>query len=255
MTTCVSHRMRSPWRAWGIAALVAAGLFAGDALAATLSGQLTQTGQGHGSFFLFVVRLSITSPVAGTATLAAPGTWEVRGVPNGSYFILAFRDENGNLLPSRGEPMGFYGSPFPFSVQVSGNDVSGLNINLNTFAFTAELDGRVTYGGSKTGRVWIVPHTTPTLSLGDTRGTPWTMTSPGDYQVFVFVDGTYYITAYMDVNGNLIYDPGEPVGTSDPVNVFVTPGATYQNVDITIQDVGVAVQQTTWSQVKMLYTR
>jgi hypothetical protein len=234
--------------------LAVAGMFASNAMAARLSGQLTQTGTGHGQFFLYVVRVSLSNPVAGMDNLAAPGLWSV-DVPDGTYFIVAFRDVNGNLLPSRGEPMGFYGSPFPTRVQVQGADVSGLDLNLGTFSVAAALDGKVTYTGTKTGRIWIVPHVTPTLTILNTRGTPWTMTSPGDFEVFVFQDGTYYITSYMDLNGNLLFDPGEPSGTFGPIDILVTPDATYRNLNITLQDDPSGIQPATWSRVKGLYER
>ena len=128
MRIFASIRGRSPWRRC-VVILAVAGMFASNAMAARLSGQLTQTGTGHGQFFLYVVRVSLSNPVAGTANLSAPGPWSV-DVPDGTYFIFAFRDVNGNQLPSRGEPMGFYGQPFPARVQVQGADVPGLDLNL-----------------------------------------------------------------------------------------------------------------------------
>jgi len=233
--------------------LVVAGL-AGGAMGAKLSGRIIDSSPGHGVCFLYVVRLSIDNPIAGMTMLPAPGTWEVRNVANGSYFIVAWRDLNGNLLPSRGEPMGFYGNPFPAMVQVSTSDISNLDVTLGQFSFAAEINGTVTYNGAKTGRIWIVPHVTPELSLANTRGTPWTMTVPGAYQVFVFQDDTYYVTAYMDVNGNLIHDDGEPIGTTEtPVVARITPGATYFNANILLKDDDVGVQAKTWNEIKQLY--
>lgn len=253
MRICASIRGRSPWRVCAVF-LAVAGMLASDAMAARLSGQLTQNGTGNGQFFLYVVRLSLSNPVVGMDNLAAPGPWSV-DVPDGTYFIVAYRDVNGNLLPSRGEPMGFYGSPFPARVQVQGADISGLDMNLGTFQFAAALDGKVAYTGNKTGRIWIVPHVTPTLTLTTTRGIPWTMTSPGEFEVFVFQDGTYYVTSYMDLDGNLLFDEGEPSGKVGPIEILATPGTTYRNLDITLQDDPNGIQPTTWSRVKGLYER
>lgn len=252
MTTCLQHQMRTLRRALASVPLVA-GLLAGNAMSATLGGQIIHNGPGSGTYYVYVVRLSLDSPVVGHDILNAPGHWSVPNITGGSYFVLAWRDDNGNFIPSRGEPIGFFGDPFPERVTISGQDRSDLDITLQTFNTGAELRGKVTYSGSKHGRIWIVPHLTPTLSLINVRGTPWTQTVPGDYQVFVFTDDTYYVTAYMDVNGNLIYDDGEPIGTSEPVQVHITPGVTYFNVNIDLDTHTTAVEPATWGQVKELF--
>jgi hypothetical protein len=227
--------------------------FGGNAFAAKLSGNIVHAGGGNGMYHVYVVRLSLDSPVVGTDILVTPGRWEVANVPNGTYFVVAYRDINGNFIPSRGEPIGYFGASLPERITVSGNDVGNLNVELITPNIAAELRGRVSYAGPQTGRIWIVPHLTPELSLLNTRGTPWTMTTPGEFQVFVFLDDIYYVTAYMDVNGNLIYDQGEPIGTSDRVNVRVTPGVTYFNVDIALGVGATAVESRTWGEIKSLY--
>lgn len=226
---------------------------AGAASAAKLSGTIRDSGSGTGKYYVYVVRLSIDNPVVGNDILTTPGPWEIYNVPDGSYFILAWRDLNGNFIPSRGEPVGFHGDPFPQRVTVSGSNIGGLDIQLQPINLGAEIVGRVNYGGAKTGRIWIVPHVTPELSLLNVRGTPWTTTVPEDYQVFVFFDGTYYVSAFMDVNGNMIHDPGEPIGRSDAVNVAVTPGVTYSNVDINMTVNSTGVASGTWSEIKQLW--
>ena len=251
MTSCFSHRVRPLARAL-VAVPLVAGLLAGNAVAAKLSGNVINRGPGSGTYFVYVVRLSISNPVVGSTILAAPGPWEISGVPNGTYYVVAWQDQNGNMIPSRGEPIGYYGIPFPNRVIVSGQDVGGLNVELGTFSIAAEIRGNVTYGGSQTGRIWVVPHFGQDLSLANTRGTPWTMTQLGEYQVFVFSDDTYYVSAFMDVNGNLIYDQGEPVGTAGPLHVQVTPSATYYaNIVMSVNTT--SVRERTWSRIKELY--
>lgn len=227
---------------------------AGAADAAKLSGTIRDTGSGTGKYYVYVVRLSLDTPVVGNDILTTPGAWEVRNVPDGSYFIFAWRDLNANFIPSRGEPVGYYGDPFPQMVTVSGSNVGGLDIELQPINLGAEIVGRVSYSGPKTGRVWIVPHVTPDLTLLNVRGTPWTITSvPDDYQVYVLLDDTYYVTAFMDVNGNMIHDLGEPIGTSKAVNVVVTPGVTYSNVDIAMAVNATGVESGTWTEIKQLW--
>jgi hypothetical protein len=91
--------------------------------------------------------------------------------------------------------------------------------------------------------------------LSNVRGTPWTMTDLGDYQSFVLDHGTYWITAWMDVNGNLLLDDEEPVGKAGPIDVQVTPGVTYI-ANILLKDPTgrpTAIAPVTWTAVKGLY--
>jgi hypothetical protein len=57
----------------------------------------------------------------------------------------------------------------------------------------------------------------------------------------------------MDVNGNLLCDDGEPFGISDPASVTVTPGVTYPNIDVHLEDRVMGIEPATWSAVKDLY--
>ncbi len=238
----------------GIAAACMLALVAGTANAAKLSGNIINSGGGHGLYYVFVIRLGIVDPLAASDVRSNAGHWEVDGLSDGTYFVLAYRDINANLIPSRGEPVGFFGSPLPQRIVVSGGQsVTGVDITLQQVNLAAELLGKVTYGGPQHGRIWIVPHLGPDLEFLNVRGIPATMTAPGAYQSFALQSGEYFVTAYMDVNGNLVHDDGEPIGTSRAVNVEITPGVTYSNIDIALTLNATGVEGKTWSQVKGLY--
>jgi hypothetical protein len=247
---CGIRRMRSSIWVWALLALVAA-----NATAATLSGDISVgSGDGHGPFRVFVVRMGLSDILAGTATRPTPGRWEVAGLPNGTYFVLGYRDENSNAIPDRGEPVGFHGGSLPTGVTISGgHSVGGVNLVLDPVSIAAELRGHVTYSGPLRGRIWVLPHVGEEFDPLNVRGTPWTSSQPGEYRSFVFVDDHYFVTAYMDVNGNLVHDPGEPIGTSSGVDVVVSPNATYFNIDIALTLSRTPVQPITWSHVKGLY--
>jgi hypothetical protein len=239
-----------------IAAASMLALFAGSAAAAQLSGNIVHNGTGSGLYYVYVVRLGFSDFVAGTDILTSPGRWEVNGVPNGSYFVFAWRDVNHNFIPSRGEPVGFHGSILPQGVVVSNNqNQSGLDVHLTPVNVGAELKGRVIYSGPLSGRIWVVPHLGPELNALNVRGAPVTMLSPGNYEAIVLQSGEYYVTAWLDVNGNLLNDEGEPSGVSRPVTVEVTPGVTYAGVDVDIQlsTRTTAVESRTWTEIKSLY--
>ena len=180
---------------------------AADASAATLSGNLIDySNYSHGVYYVYALRMNLTNPLVGSTVVLNAGPWKITGVPNGHYFILAWRDVNNNFIPSRGEPVGYYGFPFPSRVTVQGQNVTGLDVVLDANNLGAEIRGRVTYNGTQNGRIWVVAHQTPVLELTSVRGTPWTMVTPGDYQTFVLDHGQYYVTGFMDVNGNMNYD-------------------------------------------------
>ena len=250
MDLCGVRRARS-----GIAALASLALVAANATAATLSGNISSSGDGHGPFRVFVVRMGTSDILAGTATRTTPGHWEVAGLTNGTYFVLGYRDENSNSIPDRGEPVGFHGGSLPTGVVISGGrSVGGVNLVLDPVSIAAELRGRVSYTGPLRGRIWVFPHVGEEFDPLNVRGTPWTSAQLGEYRSFVFLDDDYFVTAYMDVNGNLVHDEGEPIGTSSVVHVVVTPTATFLNVDIALSVSRTSpVQEVTWSHVKGLY--
>lgn len=241
--------------AGSIALVLLLAVAATGASAATLSGNLIDySNYTHGVYHVYVLRLNLTSPLVGSTTVANAGPWQISGIPNGNFFILAWRDVNNNFIPSRGEPVGYYGYPFPSRVTVQGQNVSGLNLVLDATNLGAEIRGRVRYTGSQSGRIWVVAHAGPVLELTSVRGTPWTMVTPGEYQTFVPDHGQYYVTAFMDVNGNLLADDGEPQGVIGPLDIIVTPGVTY-TFDILLDENArpTPVAPTTWSKVKSLY--
>lgn len=225
-----------------------------SARAATLSGTIIDySDYTHGNYFVYLVRLNLDRPVVAWTMRASAGPWQISGVPNGHFFVLSWRDVNSNFIPSRGEPMGFYGVPFPSRVTVQGGNISGLDVVLGPTNLGAEVTGRITYDGTLTGRIWVVPHTTPDLDITTARGTPYTLTSLGEYTSYILDHGSYYVTAFMDVNGNLLCDDGEPFGITGPVSITVTPGVTYKNIDVHLEDRVMAIEPATWSTVKDLY--
>jgi len=239
----------------GIAAVSMIALLAGSASAAKLSGTISiRNGDTQGPFRVYVIRAGLPGLLAGTAVRSTPGAWEVGGLLDGNYLVLGWADQDNNSTPDRAEPVGFHGTGTPQRVAVSGgHNVAGVDIVLEPINFAAELRGRITYGGTARGRVWVFPHVGSDYDPLNVRGLPWTLASPGDYRTFAFQSETFYVTAYIDVNGNMFHDDGEPIGTSRAVDVTATPNAVYSNVDIVLYDSVSAVQGRTWSQVKSLY--
>ncbi|MFQ5599585.1 MAG: hypothetical protein ACE5G2_03410 [Candidatus Krumholzibacteriia bacterium] len=247
-------RVRIPWSVVRLLLLVSVMLPAWSS-AADLQGNIIHDGSGSGLYFVYAFRIGIQDVIAGVDARPQPGAYEIPDVTDDTYLLFAWRDLNGNMVPSIGEPLGWFGDPWPSFVTVQGRDVTGLDITLFTPAVTSEIQGDVTYGGTLSGRIWIVPHLSPTFDLFAIAGTPWTLSGPGGpYHCFVFMNGSYYLTAFMDRNWNLMPDEGEPIGTT-PAAVQVSLGTTVAGIDIQLQDPFVSVEQTTWSEIKQLYSR
>jgi len=73
------------------------------------------------------------------------------------------------------------------------------------------ISGRIYYSGSSTGVIYI-----EVLYSCDAFAAPLFSTNisaPGSYTVNV-TSGSYYVRAFMDTNGNLSYDAGEPYGVA-----------------------------------------
>ncbi|GEM_PF-1585395 len=71
-----------------------------------------------------------------------------------------------------------------------------------------QISGKIFYFGEKIGKIFIdvsnsCDFSHPLYSEN--------ISSPGDYSINV-TEGSYYVRAYMDVNGNDVYDDGEPHG-------------------------------------------
>lgn len=229
-------------------------LLAGSAAAAKLSGTISHSAPAGGLYYVYVVRVGLSEIIAGTDILVAPGRWEINGIENGSYFVFGWCDTNHDFLPSRGEPVGFYGNILPQGVIVHNNrDQSGINFTIAPVSVNAELRGRVIYEGPLRGRIWVVPHLGPDLIATNVRGAPVTMTEPGSYKAWVFQSGEYYVSAYLDVNGNLFQDENEPFGVSQPRVVEITPAVVYSGLDIVLTAERTAIEGRTWSQVKSMY--
>jgi hypothetical protein len=232
--------------------------FAGQSAAqyVNLRGKIVHDGSGSGLYLIFAFRLNKYDTVAGLDSRRIPGAYEVPDVPmNTSYALLAFRDLDGNMLPGLGEPVGWYGSPFPELVHAGTQDIEGLDIELHE-RLKAEIRGTVAYNGGQIGRIWVVPHWTRTFNILQIAGTPWTVSGPGDeYRSFVFSPADYYLSAWVDVNANLKFDQGEPCGTTaNPVTVTHVGQVTTNN-RIAIHDTGVPVESHSWTQIKSLYNR
>ncbi len=107
-------------------------------LQVTLSGTVTNVGQPVvGAFVLLLDKAEITTgfPIGNASITASDGKYTIIRVEDGTYFVAAVKDENGNESYDLGvDPIGWYGHDsfgiiIPDPVVVSGEDKSGIDID------------------------------------------------------------------------------------------------------------------------------
>jgi hypothetical protein len=172
-------------------------------------------------------------PIGGIGVVGENGDYEVGFLEDGTYWPVAWMDTDGDgrLQPEYGDVIGVYGVDFgslegePGSVEVSGGSVeTGIDFPLYD---PIAIWGRVTYGGTEYSAT--LQDYKYSVGIFDTSTydpenlTPEYGTEPNNiygepyFNVNEFedglVDGSYYIGAYLDVNGNENYDPDiDPAG-------------------------------------------
>jgi len=112
-----------------------------EILGITISGTVTNGGQPiDGAFVLLVNNINEIvggSPLSNGSITLGNGTYTIIQVDDGTYYVAAIKDENGNKSYDFGtDPIGWYGHEdsithltIPDSIMVSGNDVSGIDVD------------------------------------------------------------------------------------------------------------------------------
>ncbi len=112
-----------------------------EILGITISGTVTNDGEAiDGAFVLLVNNISEIvggSPLSNGSVTLGNGTYTIIQVNDGTYYVAAVKDENGNSSYDLGtDPIGWYGHTdslthltIPDSIVISGNNVSGIDID------------------------------------------------------------------------------------------------------------------------------
>lgn len=111
-----------------------------EVLGITIAGNVSNAGQSvEGAFVLLVDKAEITQgfPIGNGSVTLGNGNYTIIRVEEGTYYICAVKDENGNQTYDLGtDPIGWYGHPdsitgltIPDSVIVTDQDISGIDID------------------------------------------------------------------------------------------------------------------------------
>lgn len=96
-------------------------------------------------------------------------------------------------------------------------------------ALALDISGTVSYGGSKTGRVYLSVY----RQDGNSTGIGTSIAAPGAYTIRGVQDGTYVVKAFMDTLGYGVPNTVDPLGQSSPVTIS---GAGQTGIVVTLAD-------------------
>jgi len=204
---------------------------AGYAEGGKISGTIEYLGDQNGKiiFAALAIPPDMNEPLL-IDSLDAPGAYEISDLADGTYFLAAFMDVNGDEFPGFDEPLGLY--PAPVLLQDSVH-ISDINFSISELPRGGgSITGEVSYTGALTGDVYV-------YALGFSK-TPFTEThfdwgQTSSFNVDGLFGGDYLLVAFMDVDGNQMPDPGEPMGSAESV-INLDDGEIYIGADITLFD-------------------
>ncbi|MDD5656823.1 MAG: carboxypeptidase-like regulatory domain-containing protein, partial [Elusimicrobia bacterium] len=170
-------------------------------------------------------------------------------LPTGtSYYLGAFADVNANLAPDDGEDGGNFGGTeqdgglkAPIFLQ-SGQAVKGARITIYPRAVSGQayITGVISSSGTRFGPVRV-----ELWSNSSFQGLPSALRElpggAGAYDAAVPGGVSYFIRAYMDLDGDFQQDPDEPKGAYSPNRqgveaLYAGMGAYIQNADFELRD-------------------
>ena len=177
--------------------------------------------------------------VLGVTTVATNNTYTFNNVPAGTYYPFVVMDSNDDGLtdPLTGDAVGAFGADIgagdvaPEGVVVAeGEQVSAINFELHD---PSAITGAVVYSGVNTGEVLVGlfpaagfnPATSVAVATVPATGTGTLAFNINTLTAEDFPEGNYVVAAFMDVNGNDVYDAGV-----DPYGVY--GGTSYDAIDV-----------------------
>jgi hypothetical protein len=235
-----------------LAATMAATLLAGAADGATLSGTVHYGGS--------LGPVSATVPI-GVFVSDQPdlgGNQIVSEIPTndgpfsvnltaGTYYLAVFLDLLNIGLPKVGAPYQIYNQRFTLPgdpIVVSDTGGSGLTLAFDDEQLLSGIFGTVSYTGhlgqvSRNSQLEVLAYTDPDLTMWSGSESD-SKTNGGIYEIVTVDMNSYYLLAFLDLNGNRMPDTGEPFGIYNgkgaPPGDAVMASPTQTGIDLTFGD-------------------
>jgi uncharacterized protein (DUF2141 family) len=194
--------------------------------AGKISGTLSYSGGASGSVELQLFDSTSTTNAFPFFIVSTPttGAFEISGLPDGTFFLRAFRDSNGNFVKDPSEPTGQFGvsasSLTAIVIQGGVLQNSSVLVALSDPAVGA-VSGTISRQGTKTGTIRVEIGKKQCSDCQDIDVVQFaTLSAAGAYTLpFVAPATNYMVRAYVDENANLSPDVLEPRISSFPVTV------------------------------------
>lgn len=215
----------------------------------TINGTVIYTGSTYTDPDIIIGLHSAVGEEPVKDTIISSGdSYSFEGLADGRYYVSAFIDaDSSGGAPDPDEPFSWYvdlnGDPEAVVI-TGGNTVNDVDIVLEDSPVeTGVINGTVTYTGNITTTGDIIVSLHESASVDDTPIETTIADGTGAYSFENLSDGTYYVAAFLDVNdsGDGPPDDGEPFSWyvdefGDPKAVVVSDGITVSDVDITLED-------------------
>ena len=209
-----------------------------------VAGTMSYSGAQAGTVFVQLFNNADAAAFAIVQSSFPLGGYSIGGLPDGVYYLRAFRDVNGNLARDPGEPSGAFGvsasSLTAITLQggvtfVGGTANSAVSVTLTDPA-VGSVAGTIARQGSQTGTIRVEVGTPRCVNCDLNVVAFASIPAAGAYSVpFIAPATNYIVQAYVDVNGNGRLDPLEAKGSASDVTVQADQTAA---VNLLVQDPG-----------------
>ena len=214
----------------------------------TIAGTLGYSGsQATGQFVVQLFGSADPTSFPIVQSTFSAGAYSIAGLPDGTYFLRAYRDVNGNFAQDASEPSGLFGvsasSLTPVQIQGGVLHLSGavggpVNVTLTDPA-VGTVSGQIFRQGTQSGVIRIIVASQSCPNCGSLNVVAIaTIAAAGAYTVPLVPPATNYtVQAWVDVNNNGLLDTLEASGSAQPITVQT--GQTT-NVNLLVTDPGSA---------------
>ncbi|HMO52373.1 MAG TPA: hypothetical protein PKE26_15800 [Kiritimatiellia bacterium] len=207
-----------------------------------ISGTISYGGSETGTIYVVADTIEDSWTTGPIVSISSPGGYTNAAVAiNELYWLGAYMDVNGNQQRESWEPSGVY----TVNPLVATSSLSGINI---TISDSPSIFGRIQYSGSSTGDVYVIAiASSNTWSSEYQTIIPWDqglanetggviyLTFPVSYGISVIPAGEYWLRAFIDSNGDGIFNSGVEDGGQHALS-SVSVSNRVMSVDIVIAD-------------------